>query len=223
MIIDPYLSFYPSINENDNGEVRGALDRLKHEVLLPLECGAIISDHQTKYASQTPGQENQARGAGAKRDLAATLLCLKKENTPVGEHGTFLSITVDKLRYGPVPRDPIIIRKDQVTFRCEVWKSAKSIELHRIAELVDNARKSLSKNALQKAIIDSISISKREALELIDGAVQEGWLEIELGVNRSQNHNLGKKYIDWRDKKCSEAVQVVRVNRIEGRSLEIPN
>ncbi|MBM9536173.1 AAA family ATPase [Desulfobulbus alkaliphilus] len=196
IIIDPYLSFFPNVNENDNGAVRAALDRLKFDVLLPGNCGAIIADHQAKpQAGQDGG--NDPRGAGAKRDWCAALIAMKRTKTPDGEHGDFLKLTLDKLRYGPVPRDPLTLHRDPFSGRFELWHR-HSVPPERVAELVSETEGGQSKNQLIKLVTQELTLSGNDARALIETAVAENLLTVEEGPNRSQRHYIGPAYMPHR-------------------------
>lgn len=194
--VDPYLSFFPNTNENDNGAVRGVLDAIKYEVLIPKNCGMILTDHQAKAACTTEGAENFARGAGAKRDWAATSCVLKREKTPEGEHGQFLSLTVDKLRYGPKPRDPFMLKRDEYSMCHSLWQK-DSISLDRVARLVDEMGGDLSKKTLKEALNKECSVSLHDAASLIEGAVEDGWLVVQEGARRAKVHNVGPRYEEF--------------------------
>lgn len=192
LIIDPYLSFFPNVNENDNGAVRAALDRLKFTVLLPGNCGAAITDHQAKSPL---GQEggNDPRGAGAKRDWCCTLAALKVAKTPDGEHGAFLKLTLDKVRYAPSPRDPLTLHRDQFSGRFELWHRNR-VPPERVAELVSETDEGLPKNKLIKLVAQELTLSDRDARALIDKAVAENLLVVEQGKRKAQYHFVGPAY-----------------------------
>ena len=199
IIIDPYLSFFPNVNENDNGAVRAALDRLKFGVLLPGNCGAIIADHQAKPQAGQKGNEgaqeggNDPRGAGAKRDWCAALAAMKRTKTPDGEHGVFIKLTLDKVRYGPTPRDPLTLHRDPFSGRFELWHR-HSVTPDRVAELISDLGGDVSKNNLVEEIVSRLSISERDARALIETAVQEQLVVINAGERRKKYHNVGPAY-----------------------------
>jgi RecA-family ATPase len=199
LIIDPFLSYFRG-NENDNCEVRRALDQFKRQVAERCECGLIITDHQPKYstADKFAEQKTAMRGAGAKRDWAASVLALAKMKTPDGQHGTFIQATVDKLRYGREPRNPFILRRDDLTFRHSLFK-ASSVELHEVARVLDEAGGGLSTRALWEKLIDSFSVAGHEARALVKNAIDAGWIETKPGEKRSTIHHLTIKYQEWRD------------------------
>jgi KaiC/GvpD/RAD55 family RecA-like ATPase len=199
LIIDPFLSFFRG-NENDNSEVRRALDTFKQCVAERYQCGIIVTDHQPKYSSsiKNPEQALAPRGAGAKRDWAATLAIISRMKTPDGQHGTFIKVTVDKMRYGKKPKDPFNVRRDDFSFRHIVFKSHE-IELHEVARVLDEAGNDLSKRQLNQAVVDSLSISDHEARRLAEQAIEEGWITTSTGARGSIIHSLSEKYLDWRD------------------------
>ena len=192
LIIDPYLSFFPNVNENDNGAVRAALDKLKFTVLLPGNCGAAVTDHQAKpLAGQEGG--NDPRGAGAKRDWCCTLAALKRTKTPDGEHGDFLKVAMDKVRYGPTPRDPLTLHRDPFSGRFELWHR-HSVRPERVAELISDLGGDVTKNQLVDEIKQRLSISAHDARALIEDAVSNGLVVVEVGARRKQCHNVGPAY-----------------------------
>jgi len=196
VVIDPYLSFFPSVDENNNGLVRAALDALKHEVLIPLACAAIITDHQSKAAGATPGQEHHARGAGAKRDWAATSIGLKKAKTPAGEHGAFLDASVDKLRYGPTPRAPFLLKRDSFTGSFEVVDAA-DIPLYRVAEVLDDIDGDVTQKIFTGVLGNSLMISHQEARRLIAAAIEGQWVVVTTGRRNAQLHKTGPEFERW--------------------------
>ena len=192
LIIDPYLSFFPNVPENDNGAVRAALDRLKFTVLLPGNCGAIFTDHQSKpLAGQEGG--NDPRGAGAKRDWCCTLAALKRAKTPEGEHGDFLKLALDKVRYGPTPRDPLTLHRDPFSGRFELWHR-HSVRPERVAELISDLGGDVTKNNLVEEINKRLNVSEHDARSLIEDAVNSGLVIVEHGEKRKQYHNVGPAY-----------------------------
>ena len=199
LIIDPYLSFFPNVNENDNGAVRAALDRLKFGVLLPGSCGAIIADHQAKPQAGQKGnggaQEggNDPRGAGAKRDWCCTLAAMRRTKTPDGEHGDFLKLTLDKVRYGPTPRDPLTLQRDPFSGRFELWHR-HSVQPERVAELISDLGGDVTKNKLVDEISNRLNVSEHDARALIKDAVSNGLVVVEAGEKRKQYHNVGPAY-----------------------------
>lgn len=199
LMIDPFLSFFQG-NENDNCQVRRSLDNLKRCVAAAHSCGLIITDHMPKYSGSEkhPEQQYSMRGAGAKRDWAATVLALTAMKTPEGQHGTFIRATVDKMRYGKVPKDPFNLRRDDFSFRYEWFKSC-DIEPHQIAEVLDSAGGGLSLRTFKSAVADTLALSDHEARRLIEHAISEGWIDVTPGERRSKAHNLSDKYIRWRD------------------------
>jgi hypothetical protein len=192
LIIDPYLSFFPNVPENDNGAVRAALDRLKFTVLLPGNCGAAITDHQAK---PTAGQEggNDPRGAGAKRDWCCTLAALKRAKTPDGEHGDFLKLALDKVRYGPTPRDPLTLHRDPFSGRFELWRR-HCVRPERVAELVSETGGGQSKKQLVQLVAQELTLSDHDARALIEAAVAENLLVVEVGARKAQCHYVGPAY-----------------------------
>ena len=194
--IDPFLSFY-SGNENDNGEVRRNLDRLKHLVAEPLQCGIIITDHQPKYSESNPDQNHSIRGAGAKRDWAATVISLNRTKTPAGQHGTFLKVTIDKMRYGKLPRNPFTIKRDDFSFR-HIHFRESDVEPCEIAQILDESGSGLSTRAFQEKVVDALSISDHDARKAIKKAVDEKWIVTESGARNSIIHDLGDRYVEWR-------------------------
>jgi len=192
LIIDPYLSFFPNVPENDNGAVRAALDRLKFTVLLPGNCGAAITDHQAK---PTAGQEggNDPRGAGAKRDWCCTLAALKRAKTPDGEHGDFLKLALDKVRYGPTPRDPLTLHRDPFSGRFELWRR-HCVRPERVAELVSETGGGQSKKQLVQLVAQELTLSGHDARALIEAAVAENLLVVEVGARKAQCHYVGPAY-----------------------------
>ena len=211
IIIDPYLSFFPNVNENDNGAVRAALDRLKFGVLLPGNCGAIIADHQAKPQAGQKGNEgaqeggNDPRGAGAKRDWCAALAAMKRTKTPDGEHGVFIKLTLDKVRYGPTPRDPLTLHRDPFSGRFELWHR-HSVTPDRVAELVSETDGGQSKIQLVAMVAQELTLSHHDARALIDKAVSENLLIVEPGPKKAQCHYVGPAYTPHRgtDSTCSE-------------------
>lgn len=199
-IIDPWLSFY-SGDENDNGKVRQALDRIKHGVAKPLNCGLLITDHIPKYgdSDKNPEQHHQMRGAGAKRDWAASVIALNRCKTPAGQHGTFIKATVDKLRYGKLPREPFTVRRDDYSFRHSLFRDSE-IELHEVAQIIDRTGKSLSTNELEKTLMEELSVGRQDARKSIKRAIDDGWIATEAGERNSIQHTIGVKYVEWRNK-----------------------
>jgi len=199
VIIDPFLSFFRG-NENDNGEVRRALDSIKKEIAEKLQCGLVITDHMPKYSSSTKNPEMNfaMRGASAKRDWAASVLALTKMKTPDGQHGTFITATVDKMRYGKVPKNPFSIRRDDFSFRHDLVKN-NDIPLHDIARILDEAGNDLPKRKFNQAVSEAFSISDHEARKLIEDAINEKWIVTLPGERRAIIHNLGERYFDYRN------------------------
>ena len=198
VMVDPFLSYF-SGNENDNNEVRRALDNFKYIVAEKYQCGLVISDHQPKYSNsdKNPEQLHTMRGAGAKRDWAASVIALNSMKTPIGQHGTFLKATVDKLRYGKKPREPFTIRRDDFSFR-HFWFRGNDVEPHEVARVLDEAGGNLNVRDFQEALTDALSISDHEARKVIKSAVSDGWIITENGARNSVIHNLGEKYVEWR-------------------------
>ncbi len=199
VIIDPFLSFF-SGNENDNNEVRRALDNLKRGVAERYGCGLIITDHQPKYSNSDKNkeQQNSMRGAGAKRDFAASVIALNSTKTPAGQHGTFIKATIDKMRYGKVPREPFVIKRDGYSFRHFVYKG-NDIELHDIAKALDDAGSGLSSRAIQSLITKEFSLSDHDARNKIKEAVDEGLIVTAPGKRNALIHDLGGKYVQLRN------------------------
>lgn len=200
VIVDPFLSYFNG-NENDNNEVRRALDRFKYHVAEKYQCGLIITDHQPKYSNsnKNPEQQHSMRGAGAKRDWAASVIALNKTKTPTGQHGTFLKATVDKMRYGKEPREPFTIRRDDYSFRHILFRD-NDVAPYEVAQVLDEAGGGLSTRSFQKALKDSFSISDHDARSMIKSAVSDGWIITENGKRKAVIHNLGDKYVEWRKK-----------------------
>ncbi len=196
VIVDPFLSFY-SGDENNNPEVRRSLDKFKVGIAEKYGCGLIITDHQTKYSNVTPGQETAMRGAGAKHDWAATVVALAVKKTPAGEHGHFLRATVDKLRYGPKPRDPFVLRRDDFTFMHSVWNGV-DISGQKIAVALDDAGSGLSFSKMTNMISEKFSLSTHVARGLIKDAVDDGWIITSNGPRKAIIHDLGDKYLTQR-------------------------
>jgi RecA-family ATPase len=198
VIIDPFLSFF-SGDENDNGKVRQVLDRIKREVAEPLNCGLIITDHIPKYgdADKNPEQHHQMRGAGAKRDWAASVVALNRCKTPAGQHGTFIKATTDKLRYGKSPREPFTLRRDDHSYRHQLFRDS-DIELHEVARLIDDQGDALTKNKLESALVDEFSVSRQDARRAIARAIDDGWISVEDGSRNSTLHNIGERYVELR-------------------------
>lgn len=177
LFIDPFLSYYRG-NENDNNEVRRSLDRLKRHVAEKYGCGLAITDHQPKYSTSAKNPEQAAvmRGAGSKRDWAATVIALSRMKTPEGQHGTFIQATVDKMRYGRVPRDPFTLRRDDYNFRHTIFKN-NDIALHEVAGLLDANGGGLSTRTFNELVAESFSIGNHEARKLVKDAIEAGWIE----------------------------------------------
>jgi RecA-family ATPase len=199
VIIDPFLSFFRG-NENDNNEVRRALDNIKREVAEKYQCGLIISDHMPKYAGSEKNVEQaySMRGASAKRDWAASVVALTKMKTPDGQHGTFIQATVDKMRYGKMPKNPFSLRRDDFSFRHDLIKN-NDIPLHDIARILDEAGNDKSKRDINKAVAEAFSISDHEARNLIESAVEDNWIVTSPGKNRAIIHSLGERYFEHRN------------------------
>ena len=211
LIIDPYLSFFPNVPENDNGAVRAALDRLKFTVLLPGNCGAVITDHMAKPPAGQKGSEgaqeggNDPRGAGAKRDWCCTLASMRRTKTPDGEHGDFLKLVLDKVRYGPTPRDPLTLHRDPFSGRFELWHR-HSVTPDRVAELVSETDGGQSKVQLVAMVAQELTLSHHDARALIDRAVSENLLTVEPGPKKALCHYVGPAYTPHRGtcSTCSE-------------------
>jgi hypothetical protein len=199
LMIDPFLSYY-SGNENDNNQVRRSLDRVKRQVAEECQCGLVITDHQPKYSTsnKNPEQASVMRGASSKRDWAASVIALAKMKTPEGQHGTFIKATVDKMRYGKVPRDPFILRRDDHTFRHTLFRN-NDIELLEIARVLDAAGAGLSTRAFWDLVDESFTVGNHEARKLIKDAIEAGWIETQPGEKRAITHHLTDKYVRWRD------------------------
>ena len=199
LIVDPYLSFFPNVNENDNGAVRAALDRLKFTVLLPGNCGVVITDHMAKPPAGQKGSEgaqeggNDPRGAGAKRDWCCTLASMRRTKTPDSEHGDFLKLVLDKVRYGPTPRDPLTLHRDPFSGRFEMWRR-HSVRPDRVAELVSETDGGQSKIQMIKLVAQELNLSDHDARALIDAAVAENLLTVELGPRNALCHFVGPSY-----------------------------
>lgn len=191
VIIDPFLSFF-SADENDNGGVRRALDQIKR-VAEKHGFGLVISDHQPKYAGTSQHQQNSMRGAGAKRDWAASVLVLSPAKTPEGEHGKFVKLTVDKLRYGPVPNTDFFMRRSD-TFRHDLWRGS-SIEPLKVAELISDNSGNIPKAPLRNLLMTTFNISKRVSEKLMDDATEGGWVVVEDGPRGAKLHNVGPRYL----------------------------
>lgn len=195
IFIDPFLSFY-SGDENDNPTVRRDLDRLKREIAEKLGCGLIISDHQPKYAATNREQQTSIRGAGAKRDWAASVLALSEAKTPEGEHGKFIRIVVDKLRYGPKPGIDFVLKRFD-SFRHELWRGC-NIPMHRIAEAIADDGGNLAKNRLMELLQTNFEVPRRDAASLIQEAIETRWITVEDGPKKSKLHNVGEAYDEWK-------------------------
>ncbi len=201
LIVDPFLSYYQG-NENDNCEVRRALDLMKRQVAEPCRCGLVITDHQPKYSTSNKNPEQAAvmRGASAKRDWAASVIALSRMKTPKGQNGTFIQATIDKMRYGKAPGDPFSLRRDDLTFRHTVFRN-NEIELHQVAQVLNDAGGGLSQREFKALVVESFSVGDHEARRLINKAVETGWVGTRQGARRSIVHDLTNKYMKW---KCAQ-------------------
>lgn len=101
LIIDPLISYHGA-GENDNTEMRRALDALQEKILDVADVGAIITHHFNR--------QGKTRGASAIRDWAPNFLILE----PVArENGTALIRCIhDKARNYPEV-DPFLILRTQ--------------------------------------------------------------------------------------------------------------
>jgi hypothetical protein len=199
VIIDPFLSFFRG-NENDNCEVRRALDNIKNEVAKKCQCALIIADHMPKYAgsNKNPEQAFSMRGASAKKDWAASIIALTKMGTPDGQHGTFIKATVDKMRYGKCPKNPFNLRRDDFSFRHDLIRT-NDIPVEQVGKVLDDAGDNLPKSKFTDAIMSSLEVSFHDARELIEAAIEQGWIVTEPGKGKALVHKLTDKYMVWRD------------------------
>ncbi len=197
VILDPYLSFFQH-EENDNGKTRAALDRLKHQVLGPFNCGAVIVDHQGK-AANVPGQEVlDARGASAKRDWACTTVALRKNKTPEGQTGEFVSMTFDKCRYLPRPAKAIILRREPVTGIYTNHEGEK-VQSFQVGRILEELGVDVTKGDLVKKVRIDCEVSDHEARRVVDTAIDEGWIVSTNGPRNRKLHNLGNRYLAWKE------------------------
>ena len=189
VILDPFLSFYDG-DENINPEVRRSLDRIKYEVLAPLNCHLIITDHQPKYSddAKNTSQKHSMRGAGAKRDFASTVLAVSPSKTPDGEHGAFINVTVDKMRYGPKPKNGFKLSRN-FSFMHELWTGI-NVSSAQVAEIVSDNGGELTKNNFLTLLMDEYQVSRHKARELIEIAISDGKIDVIKGNNNAQIHIL---------------------------------
>jgi hypothetical protein len=118
--------------------------------------------------------------------------------TPDGQHGTFIQATVDKMRYGKMPKNPFSLRRDDFSFRHDLIKN-NDIPLHDIARILDEAGNDKSKRDINKAVAEAFSISDHEARNLIESAVEDNWIVTSPGKNRAIIHSLGERYFEHRN------------------------
>lgn len=89
LILDPLVSYHNK-NENDNAEMRKALDALKN-ICRDTEASTLVIHHAGKG-----GNEGGARGASAITDWAANIISLKQEESSSGSQ--ILKVSCQKSR-----------------------------------------------------------------------------------------------------------------------------
>lgn len=189
IFIDPFLSFFGGDSENDNSGIRHALDRLKREVAQEFNSAVIITDHLTKTdLKKSSDPTPKARGAGAKIDVPSLVINLFPSKPPQGqEGGQFIKAQISKMRYGWLPTDPIVLRRDPETLRHEIWEPGRSDIFSALREiLIENGGEISGHAEMLRLLKDRASISRRNAERAITRAEQDGLIEVSPGQrNRS--------------------------------------
>jgi len=112
-----------------------------------------------------------------------------------------LKVTVDKLRYGPKPRGPFILRRDDFTFMHSLWLGT-NVEVSDIAKALYEEGGGLSFSKMRDMACNKFSISDRQARRLINDAVNDGWINTMPGKRNALIHDPGKKYLAARGIGC---------------------
>jgi hypothetical protein len=105
LVIDPLISFHGA-GENDNTEMRRALDALQEKILDVANCGAILTHHFNR--------QGKTRGASAIRDWAANFLILEPVAKEDGQ--ALIRCIHDKARNYPEVDPFLILRTRNLDF-----------------------------------------------------------------------------------------------------------
>ena len=181
VIIDPLISYH-SAQENDNVNVRKALDTItnitkRHDVSFILVHHHGKLDLEGHYA---------ARGASAISDWAGSILTLRVEDDKT--ENTTIKVNVSKIRHFAKTPDFYIVRKKaSLLFASKHAEGVSTIKM-----VIDALKKSGGKADSQKALSELLQkrkkMSRMTAINYINAAVNAGLvIEKQIGTGKTAN------------------------------------
>jgi hypothetical protein len=180
VILDPLISYH-SANENDNVQVRKALDTIT-KVSTSCSVSTIICHHHGKIDLEG---HHAARGASAIADWASTILTLK--NNKSNEN---VSVEISKVRnFESTPGFTLKKERGSLAFRLAVTE--KEVRVPAIKKILAEAGGMLkSQNALNKLVQKELGVSSRTGLIAIQEAIETGDIIVEVVEGKKNQKQL---------------------------------
>lgn len=183
LILDPLISYHEA-NENDNMEMRKALDCLQIHVLDRTGASAIIAHHFNR--------QGETRGASAIRDFAANVLLLKVVQKR--EDGSaVIKVKHDKARNFPQANDFYLERTpglDFIPIEKPDDKKDKKVD-EAVTILARIGGKCESQAVLKKSVMKELNCSETTARRIIKDALDQKKILIDPGDVNKKGVSVG--------------------------------